>query len=51
MMLKERTDLNYGLFNNALNTVAYIASNFERIWKKVVMVLNGGTILAFSYEY
>jgi len=47
-MLKERNDLDYGLLNNALSTVVYIASNFERIWKKAVMVLNGGTILTFS---
>jgi hypothetical protein len=49
-MLKDRTDLDYGLLNNAFSTVVCIASNFERIWKKAGMVLNGGTIPTFSYE-
>lgn len=47
-MLKEGNDLNYGLLYNALSTVVYMASNFERIWKKAVMVLNGGTIPTYS---
>jgi len=46
-MLKDRTDLDYGLLNNALRTVVCTASNFERIWKKAVMVLNWGTIPTF----
>jgi len=47
-MLTGRNGLDYGLLNNALSTVVYITSNFERIWKKAVMVLNGGTIPTFS---
>jgi len=47
-MLKDRNDLDYGLFNNVLSTVVCIASNFERIWKKAVTVLNGGAIPTFS---
>jgi len=47
-MLKDRTDLDFGLLNNALSTVVCIASNFEIIWKKAGIVVNGGTILTFS---